>query len=220
MVSSYAYIKRGLRPCSATAFQVAFSVLAELKLYFFKNSMFGKIAYQINFRVSSSWLKTLLSLTFHKTLLAFTPAIPILPLKFFHIYIPCHWYKSSSLSPKPSLCFRNPPPLLQCYCRSVIAGTSLPARSVYLPSLLQCSSRRCSARCSVYLPVPSLLQCSLLCSFPAFFLLVFLSLFSFNLKCRRQIYFFPLVSGIRFELWNALDVKHDYLKGKCLQWDS
>ena len=71
--------------------------------------MFGKIAYQINFRVLNSWLKTLLPLTFHKTLLAFTPAIPIIPLKFFHIYIPCHGYKSSSLLSQTLAVLRNPP---------------------------------------------------------------------------------------------------------------
>ena len=111
------------RLCSARAFQVAFSVLAELKLYFFKNSMFGKIAYQINFRVLSSWLKTLLSLTFHKTLLAFTPEIPIIPLKFFHIYMSCHCYKTSCLSPQTSAVLRHPPPLLPVY----LAGTVLPS---------------------------------------------------------------------------------------------
>jgi len=46
------------RACSATAFQVAFSILVELKLYFFKSSMFGKIAYQINFRVLNSYLNS------------------------------------------------------------------------------------------------------------------------------------------------------------------
>jgi len=99
--------------------------------------MFGKIAYQINFRVLNSWLKTLLPLTFHKTLLAFTPEIPIIPLKSFHIYSPCHCYKNPLFSPKPSQCYENPPPLLPVISPAPSPASSLsPARSPALVAVL------------------------------------------------------------------------------------
>ena len=105
--------------------------------------MFGKIAYQISFRVLYSRLKTLPPLTFHKTLAAFTLIISILPLSPFYIYGRAIGIKSPLLpqtlaSPASS----NESPLPCFHCTPSPAPNSVQSIAGVFTPLLRLLSRR------------------------------------------------------------------------------